>query len=167
VNLIRLKSEVETAYESSMNMAFSGAAEAHLIADEIVAAGISVILKPLRAHPITWDGRRVVPGPPLSKDTALTLLHRKGVNVAIGVVEKWEARNTFLDVAWAGLDSDGLLGEKDALALATTNLNKIFGHYDGNSEEDDLVVYEGGGVFNMESKAIGVVSPRLGHVEIF
>lgn len=35
VNLIKLKSEIEEHYESSINMAFSGAGEAHLIADEI------------------------------------------------------------------------------------------------------------------------------------
>jgi hypothetical protein len=35
VNMIKLKSHIEGVYESSMNMIFSGASEAHLIADEI------------------------------------------------------------------------------------------------------------------------------------
>jgi hypothetical protein len=35
VNLIKLKNHVESEYDSSMRMVFSGAAEAHLIATEI------------------------------------------------------------------------------------------------------------------------------------
>ena len=35
VNMIKLKTQVEEVYESAMNMAFSGASEAHIIADEI------------------------------------------------------------------------------------------------------------------------------------
>jgi len=66
----------------------------------------------------------------------------------------------------ASLDADGLLGKGDALALASTNFNKIFGLYD-DEFEDDLVVYEGGDVFSMESKVVGIVSPRMRQVEMF
>ena len=66
----------------------------------------------------------------------------------------------------AALDSDGLLDKAGALALVSTNLNKIFGLYD-EDEGDDLVLYEGGDMFSMESKVIGVASPKNGHVEIF
>jgi hypothetical protein len=35
VTMIKLKNQIEGVYGSSMNMAFSGASEAHLVADEI------------------------------------------------------------------------------------------------------------------------------------
>jgi hypothetical protein len=66
----------------------------------IANAGISVILRPLHAHPLTWDSRRIVPGPPLTKDTSVTLLSREGVNVAVGIQEKWQARNAKFDATW-------------------------------------------------------------------
>jgi hypothetical protein len=55
----------------------------------------------------------------------------------------------------------------EALALLSTNLDKIFDLYDDQGEDDELVAYEGGDMFSMESKVIGIVSPRSGHVEIF
>lgn len=66
----------------------------------------------------------------------------------------------------AALDSDGFLGKADALSLVTTNLDKIFG-LGKDEDEDDLVAYEGGDLFSLESKVVAVISPRDGHVEIF
>jgi hypothetical protein len=66
----------------------------------------------------------------------------------------------------AALDSDGTLGKAKALALATTNLEKIFGFHE-DPEDDDLVAFQGGDMFSLESKVVAIVSPRAGHVEIF
>src|ERR1700683_1258619 len=41
-----------------------------------------------------------LPGPPLSYESAVTTLLAKGVNVAIGVVDEYTARNTRFDLAW-------------------------------------------------------------------
>ena len=41
-----------------------------------------------------------LPGPPLSKDSAVTKLLHSGVNVAIGVKDEYDARNTRFDIAW-------------------------------------------------------------------
>src|SRR6202044_2721795 len=41
-----------------------------------------------------------LPGPPLSYDSAVTTLLAKGVNVAIGVVDEYAARNTRFALAW-------------------------------------------------------------------
>ena len=71
------------------------------------------------------------------------------------------------DQLQASLDADGLLSKGEALALASTNLNKIFGLDDEEVEEDDLVVYEGGDIFSMESKVIGIISPGLNLVKLF
>jgi hypothetical protein len=54
------------------------------------------------------------------------------------------------------------------MALATTNLESALGlHHSRNFAEQDqqLVVYEGGDMFDMQSKVIGVVSQ--GTVELF
>lgn len=44
-----------------------------------------------------------LPGPPLSHNSAITELLENGVNVAIGVVDEYAARNTRFDLAWVGI----------------------------------------------------------------
>jgi len=41
-----------------------------------------------------------LPGPPLSKDSAISVLLSYNVTVGIGIEEQWSARNTRFDVAW-------------------------------------------------------------------
>lgn len=41
-----------------------------------------------------------LPGPPLTKDSAISLLLSHNVTVGIGIEEPWSARNTRFDVAW-------------------------------------------------------------------
>ncbi len=57
--LLHLKSEFEASSTSTLQMTFAGAAEAHLLAPEIAAAGVSVILSPSRPFPGSWDQRRM------------------------------------------------------------------------------------------------------------
>lgn len=76
--LLILKAEVEDRIGSRMRMVFSGATEAHLLAQEISkvvpfnavalsndifarvgTADVGVILKPIRPFPLTWDDRRM------------------------------------------------------------------------------------------------------------
>lgn len=57
--LLHLKSEFESAQHSRLRMTFAGATEAHLLAAEIGAAGVSVVLAPARPYPATWDYRRM------------------------------------------------------------------------------------------------------------
>jgi hypothetical protein len=131
-----------------------------------------------------------LPGPPLSQQTALTVLLSRGVNVGIGVMDESSARNTRFDVAWvrhavvlillchsnsplccplcilqATLDSNGLISKAKAIALVTTNLWRALGvDVVGDS---DLVAYKGGDFFDFESKVVGVTSSRRGLVETF
>lgn len=44
--LLSLKAEVEAQTEATIKMAFFGALESHLLAKEIAAAGVSVIVSP-------------------------------------------------------------------------------------------------------------------------
>jgi hypothetical protein len=64
------------------------------------------------------------------------------------------------------LDSAGIIDQATAIALSTTNLEKALGlNRDGLVEE--LVAYYGGGILDLESKVIGVVSATREIVELF
>jgi len=53
------------------------------------------------------------------------------------------------------------------MALATTNLDELLGLPVKPSLAEDLVAYEGGGVFDFSSKVVGVISEERGLVDIF
>ncbi|KAF8065373.1 hypothetical protein FPV67DRAFT_1628755 [Lyophyllum atratum] len=161
--LLNLKSQYEKSSGNSVRLTFSGASEAHLLAEEIGKAGVSVILTSPRPYPGSWEGRRILPGPPLSRDSALTALLAKNVHVAIGVIDEYNARNARFDIAWAALESNGTISKAQAIQLATTNLDRAL----GAKSVLDLVAYRGGSIFDFESKVIGVISVQRGTVEIF
>lgn len=58
-SLIRLKEEVEEASGTSLKLTFSGAQEAHLLAEEIGRAGVGVILTSPRPFPLSWESQRM------------------------------------------------------------------------------------------------------------
>ncbi|KIJ61332.1 hypothetical protein HYDPIDRAFT_96756, partial [Hydnomerulius pinastri MD-312] len=164
-SLIKLKKEVESSTKTPLKLAVAGAAEAHLLAKELGETGVGVIVTPSRPFPEKWEMKRIVPGPPLTKDTAISTLLEHNVTVGIGIVEQWSARNTRLDVAWAALESDGQITKSQALALASTNLEKLLGISSASSTSGDLVATLGGSILDLEAKVVGVISPRRGLVE--
>ncbi|KAG5648919.1 hypothetical protein DXG03_000268 [Asterophora parasitica] len=144
--LLILKVEVEDRIGSSMRLVFSGASEAHLLAQEL--------------------------GPPLSNDTALVKLMERGVTVALGVREAWEARNTRFDIQWAILESNERIDQRQIYALAYTNLPKLLGIREIDDESQggravDMVAYEGGGAFDLSSKVVAVISSERQVVDLF
>jgi hypothetical protein len=58
-SLIRLKKEAESHSGKTIRFTFSGGSEAHLLAKEIAAAGVGVILTSPRPFPSTWESRRM------------------------------------------------------------------------------------------------------------
>lgn len=58
-SLLRLKQEVDAISGTSIKMTLVGAGEAHLLAAELAAANVGVIVTPPRPFPYTWEGRRV------------------------------------------------------------------------------------------------------------
>ncbi|KAF5380447.1 hypothetical protein D9615_004475 [Tricholomella constricta] len=163
-SLLLLKREVENRSGNAIRITFSGASEAHLLAKEIGEAGIGVILTPSRPFPGTWESRRILPGPPITQDSAVALLHANNVTVGVGIEESWSARNTRFDVGWAALEANGQLSKADALALASVNLEVLLGL---NSEISDLVATKGGDLLGFEGKVISVISPNRGIVGLF
>ena len=111
--LINLKHEYEDITRNGLRLTFSGAAEAHSLAEEIARAGISVILTSPRPYLGVWEQRKMqvkffffqpglplfalvdrLPCPPLSKYSSVSTLLAKGVNVAIGLTDEATAQNT-------------------------------------------------------------------------
>ncbi|KAJ8522890.1 hypothetical protein ONZ45_g603 [Pleurotus djamor] len=160
--LIALKREHQELTGEVLPVAFAGAAEAHLIAEDIARENISVILTQSRPFPNEWDRRRILPGPPLSTETQVTYLMKKGINVALGTTDDFDARNARFDAAWAALASDGYISEARALELITVNLERALGVKESNT---DLVVFKGGSAGDFESKVAAVISKRRGVVD--
>ncbi|KAG1759992.1 hypothetical protein EDD22DRAFT_980832 [Suillus occidentalis] len=163
--LLRLKDEYEAHSGRELHMTFAGATEAHLLAHEIARAGVSVIVAESKPFPSTWEQRRILAGPPITQESLVTALLKAGVNVAIGVVDEYNARNTRFEVGWSLLTSNGYIDRTTALALATTNLEKALGV--PREMPQDLVAYRGGDVFEFEAKVVGVISETLGRTDLF
>ncbi|KAJ7512469.1 hypothetical protein B0H11DRAFT_1898948 [Mycena galericulata] len=159
-SLLVLKKEVEAAKGHTVRLTLAGATEAHLLAKKIGQAGVGVIVKQ-RPFPAAWEQKRVLPGPPLTQSSAIAALVAHGVTVGIEVDSAADVRNTRFDVAWAALESNGVLGKADALALASSNLEDLLGVEEVNG---DLVATKGGPDF--EGKVVAIISPRLESVNI-
>ncbi|KAI9000710.1 composite domain of metallo-dependent hydrolase [Trametes punicea] len=164
--LIRLKTEVEEKRGTYMRMVFSRATEAHLLAEEISNAGISVILRPPRQFPWSWDDRRILPGPPLTNDTALATLLKHGVTVGLGSWEAWHTQATRFDVGWAIFESNNWINKRQAYELVSTNLEKLLDLEGWIGDMGDLVAYEGGSALDFTSKPVAIASPARELVEI-
>ncbi|KAF5371159.1 hypothetical protein D9758_004121 [Tetrapyrgos nigripes] len=166
-SLIVLKKEVEAKSGNTIKMTFAGASEAHLLAKEIGEAGIGVIISPVRPFPSAWERARILPGPPLTQDTAFTKLIAHNITVGIGVSDTFMARNTRFDVAWVSLDSAGQISEADAIGLASMNIEKLLGTDTEDGTNTDWVATRGGSLLDFEAKVVGVVSSRRGVVDLF
>jgi hypothetical protein len=73
-----------------------------------------------------------------------------------------------LQVGWAALEANGTLSKHDALALGSTNVQRLLG-YEVESAEQDLVVAVGGSLLEdpMAAKVVAHISPRLGTTVMF
>ncbi|KAJ6629347.1 hypothetical protein B0H10DRAFT_2388381 [Mycena sp. CBHHK59/15] len=165
---LRFKAEYETnaIQNRSLRMTFAGALEAHLLAREIGKAGVNVILTPARPFPRTWE-MRSISGQPSSQETAFTVLFKNGVNVGMGIVNEYDARNARFDMAMVALKSDSNINNAQVLARASTNIELALRLEEIWTGMDELVAYRGGEIFDMESKVVGVVSARRAAVELF
>lgn len=174
-SLLMLKDEVERKFKSSIRMTLSGATESHLLAKEIGEANVGVILNPVRPYPASWSRRRILPGPPLSEESAVVHLLRHNVTVGFGLaggdlpsqILGWAAQNTRFDVSWAYIEAGGKISKAEAIALASTNTEFLLGVHPRATLRGDLVVTEGGDLLDLSSKVVGVIASRRGLVELF
>ncbi|KAF9460668.1 carbohydrate esterase family 9 protein [Collybia nuda] len=161
--LLKLKSEFEASNGRAIRMTFVGATEAHLLAHQIGSANVSVVVTSPRPYPGYWESQRIMPGPPLTRHTGITALLTANVNVAIGVMDEYNARNARFDVAWVALEANGTISRTQAIGLATTRLHRALGSNHGT----DLVAYRGGTLFDLHAKVAGVISFSRRTIEIF
>ncbi|KAL4247136.1 hypothetical protein ABKN59_001342 [Abortiporus biennis] len=164
--LLHLKADIEDQRGSRMHMVFNGATEAHLLAKELAKAKVGVIMLP-RQFPLVWDRRRIVAGPPLTNNTAITTLLEHGVVVGISITEPSEAGGIRFDAAWAALESNGRLDKGKTYDLITTNLEKLYGITGWLKLDGALAIYDGGDIFSLSSKVVGVALPKKKTVELF
>ena len=100
----------------TMKLVIADAVEAHLLADRLAAADISVVLRS-RAMPSSFETLR-------ASDSALRTLVAAGVKTVLGVADLDNARNLRWEVGYAvesGLDMGS------ALAAVTRNVGDVFG----------------------------------------
>ncbi|KAK4892215.1 hypothetical protein LTR27_009224 [Elasticomyces elasticus] len=140
--LLRLKAEIEAIIDHHLRVVIHGGAESHLVADELAASDVSVILAPLLPYSTTWDQRRSLTGAPLTNGTAIDALFSAGVKVAIATAEDWETRDLDLLAGIAHVNSGGKISEKEALAMVSTNIYEMLGLEKPDGTEE-FVVYEG------------------------
>ncbi|KAI8873413.1 hypothetical protein GQ42DRAFT_160535 [Ramicandelaber brevisporus] len=100
-SLLRVKQVVEKAAGHPIKVTIIGATEAWLLAEELAAADITVILNPLRCAPASWENRRCLVGPPHDTKTSAGVLARAGVKLALGINDQGFARNLIWDAGRA------------------------------------------------------------------
>lgn len=128
-SIIRLKSQVEDAGSEKLRVVIIGAAEAHLVADQLAASHIAVVLAPLLPYAQSWDQRRSLTGPPLT-NVLTNILLDAGVQIGISVEETWETRDLGLLAGIAFANSEGRLSFDAALDLVGANFYQILGLQD-------------------------------------
>lgn len=124
--------------ETRAHIVIMGGAEAHLLAAELAAADMPVIVAPFwGCEPLFWDGRNCLPGPPLTQRLGPQVLIDAGVTTAIS---NWDdtnnhIRNSVWEAGWiAGPGNQSL-----ALDLVSKNIEDIL----QLGRTKDFVIYEG------------------------
>ncbi|KAH7135320.1 amidohydrolase [Dendryphion nanum] len=142
--LIRLKSEITALTSKEFQLVLLGGAESHILATELAAAKIPVILAPLLPHAQSWDQRRGLTGAPLTNGTGINVLLDAGVLLGISVEEIWESRDLALLAGIAWKNSEGRLSWQEAVDLVGGNFAKIIGE-EGKKESvaDEWVAWDG------------------------
>lgn len=131
-----------------------------------------------------FRGMVSLPGPPISKNSAIMELISNNVVVGIGCEEIWSARNLPFDIAWvrlfpsystsrqltnhvkAAIESGGRLSKEEAFAIGSTNLLKLLG-VELDDAKVDLVASRGVDPFGFDSKVVSVLSPKQNSIHVF
>jgi len=134
-HLILLKAEFPNVY-----MVIMGGSEAYLVAHELAAHSIPVLLDHHRCMPDTWRTRRCLPGPPLTASTNFQLLSQAGVKVALVGNDDGNLGEGYWEAAWA-TKLAGNYTEKQTVDLVSKNVREILRL--PTAKEDAFVIMEG------------------------
>ena len=125
-------------------MVVIGGAEAHLVAAELAAAHVGVVLASLQSFRTSWDQRRALKGAPFTNGTAVDRLVAAGVTTAVGLEEDRLVRDMGLLAGIACANSGGHIGVSAALDLVSTNIYKMLGLKPAGHEDAGVfLVFEG------------------------
>lgn len=159
-SVLRVKRDVEKLIDDNggwtkLRLVIIGGAEAHLLADDLAAARVGVVLAPFQSFAVSWDQRRALSGAPLTNMTAVDLLMRAGAVTAIGLEEDWILRDLTLLAGVAHANSEGAISENDAMDLISRNVYKMLG-LAGPDWHQHFVVHEGNPLeIDSKVKAVG------------
>lgn len=160
-----ISAKSKTTTSGKIRLALVGGAESYILADELAAAGVGVVLAPAQSYSTSWDQRRALSGAPLTNGTAIDRLVKAGVVTAIGLEEDWLIRDLALLAGRAHANSGGLLSEKSALDLISTNVYKMLGIDKSALVDGHFAVFEGSPLeIGSRMRAVG---GGLGRVSIF
>ncbi|KAI0533851.1 amidohydrolase [Xylaria digitata] len=170
--ILKVKSTVDSAIASvggdgTIRLVIIGGAESFIVADELAAAGVGVVLSPFLSYRKSWDERRALTGAPLTNGTAVDRLIEAGVLVAIGLEEDWVVRDLGLLAGIAYKNGGAKIDEGQALDLVGANVYKLLGLEDSETSRDvdEFVVFEGS---PLEVGArVRAVADGLGEVKVF
>jgi imidazolonepropionase-like amidohydrolase len=140
---LQIKAAVDRVAPSPLRLAVHGGAESHVLARELAAAGVGVILAPFLPYRESWDQRRALTGAPLTNGTAVDALAAAGVKVAVGIDEDWTVRDVGFAAAIAFRNGGGRISVVDSLLMVSRNLYEILGVGWNGGGDDDFLVWEG------------------------
>lgn len=169
-SILKVKGTVDSAITSTggdggIRIVIIGGAESFIVADELAAAKVGVVLSPLLSYRTTWDQRRALTGAPLTNGTAVDRLIKAGVLVAIGLEEDWVVRDLGLLAGIASKNSGGEIDETQALDLVGANVYQLLGLEEDKDDVDEFVVFEGSPLeVGSHVRAVGT---GLGEVKVF
>ncbi|KAF2092364.1 composite domain of metallo-dependent hydrolase [Rhizodiscina lignyota] len=132
--------EVKKEY-SSVNLIIMGGAEAPLVAHELAAADIPIILTRNRGGPDVFEKKDILIGPPLTRSAASVLAE---ANVTFGIAipsTEGDSKIHFLplEASWAAKYAG--LSDQAAVDLVSVNIENILGLE--KRGKGDIVVWEG------------------------
>lgn len=129
-------------------------------------AKIGVIVSSARAYAANWDSRRILAGLPWTAKSLPAFLESKGVSVALGIVEEWQARNTRVEAAWQYINGGGEFSKATALGLVSSRLDKLLGVEPVSKVQGSWVAWEGDWT-ELNSKVVAVRSQGQSVVDLF
>ncbi|GAB1317980.1 Carbohydrate esterase family 9 protein [Madurella fahalii] len=151
--LLRVKSAVDAATatiadadahaHAKLRLVILGGAESHLLADELAAAQVAVVLAPLQAYGFWWDQRRAMTGAPRTNGTCVDRLLDAGVLTAIGLDADYLVRDLGLLAGIVYANGEGRVDEKGAFEMVGGNIYKILGVEEPGVEEGHFVLWQG------------------------
>ncbi|KAI1181615.1 amidohydrolase [Nemania serpens] len=170
--VLKAKSTVDDAIaahgvHSGIKLVIIGGAESFIVADDLAAAGVGVVLSPLLSFRKSWNQRRALTGAPLTNGTAIDRLLEAGVLVAIGLEEDWVVRDLGLLAGIAYKNGGGKISEGQALDLVGANVYKLLGLNERkiSNLQNEFVVFEGSPL--EVGSRVRVVGNGMGEVQVF